>query len=358
MCTTIESEADTAIGKYICYKLFGDDSLSSAKYYAKYRKLKSSGTAHQWQQLISRKEFDRIDFSKIHGRALSLLVKGKFLKNHGLVDKYQAWITKPETDAVKYTGFVHELFEPCHNYSSVVAMPVYEQETINKQFNTLVKKAGEQPMTKYIVVRDTSGSMSNKTKGCNMSSGNVAKALALYFSEFLTGAFSHSWIEFNRSALLHYWKGNTPIEKWYSDDSHYVGNTNFQSVINLFVRIKQQGVSEKDFPEGILCISDGEFDQTDVNKTNVDVAKSTLLSGGFSQEYVDNFVIVLWNIPNEYYMGNSKTKFETYETECSNVFYFGGYSASIISFLSGKVKNARELFDAAMDQEILNLIEV
>jgi len=357
-CTTIESEADTAIAKYLCHKMFGDESLSNGKYYSKYRKMKSSGTAHSWQQLISKREFDRIDFNKIHGRALSLLVRSKFLKNHGLVDKYNAWITKPETKDVKYTGFVHELFQPCEKYYSLVSMPNHEQETINKQFSTLVKKAGEKPLTKYIVVRDTSGSMGSQAKGCNMSSNSIAKALALYFSEFLTGAFSHSWIEFNRQAKLHYWKGNSPLEKWYNDHTSAVGNTNFMSVIDLFVQIKAQGVPEKDFPEGILCISDGEFDKTQISDTNVNAAKILLLRAGFSQYYVDNFVIVLWNIPNGFYHGNSNTKFETYETNIPNVFYLGGYSASIISFLSGKVKNARELFDEAMNQEILNLVEL
>jgi len=353
-CTTIESEAGTIIAKYICNRLFGDDDY---KHYKKYRKLKSSGTAHSWQQLISRQEFDRIDFSKIHGRALSLLVRSKFLKNHGLVDKYTAWINKPDNTNVKYTGFVHELFAPCDNYRSLVSIPQHEQETINKQFDTLVRKAGDKPMTKYIVVRDTSGSMRSIAKGTNMSSNSIAKALALYFSEFLTGVFANTWIEFNKVAKLHEWVGNTPLEKWYNDKTSAIGNTNFLSVIKLFVNIKSQGVPEEDFPSGILCISDGEFDASQLGDTNVKAAKEMLLEAGFSKEYVDNFVIVLWNIPNSFYC-NSSTKFETYEGSYTNVFYFGGYSASVISFLSGKVKTARELFDAAMDQEILNMVEL
>lgn len=357
-CYTIESEADTAISKYICHKLFGDDSLSNGKYYSKYRKLKSSGTAHTWQQLISQRKFDRIDFSKIHGRALSLLVKGKFLKNHGLIDKYNTWIGDPETKDVKYTGFVHELFESCGKYCSLIAMSNHEQLTINKQFDTLVKKAGEKPMTKYIVVRDTSGSMTSLAKGTNMSSGDIAKAIALYFSEFLTGAFSNSWIEFNTTAKLYNWSGDTVLEKWYNDRTSCVGNTNFLSVIELFSYINTHNtIPEEDFPQGILCISDGEFDKTQLGDTNIESAKRTLLNAGFSKEYVDNFVIVLWNIPNEFYY-NSSTKFETYEGSYPNVFYFGGYSASVISFLSDKVKTAQELFDAAMDQEILNMVEI
>jgi hypothetical protein len=357
-CTTIESEADTIIGKFISCKLFAYSiEEAKAKHYAMYRKLKSSGTAHQWQQLISQQKFDRIDFSKIHGRALSLLVKSKFLRNHNLTEKYAEWVKKPETK-VKYTGFVHELFQSCDNYDSLVALPEYEQETINKQFDTLVQKGGEKSATKFIVVRDCSGSMNSIATGTNMSSGNVAKAIALYFSYFLTGAFSNSWIEFSRLAKLKYWKGQLPIEKWYNEDNDgYCYNTNFQSVIDLFYAIKEQGVAEKDFPTGILCISDGEFDQTSLDETNVLAAKNTLLRAGFSQQYVDDFVIVLWNIPNGFYKAKGHVTFETVSNQ-PNVFYFGGYEPSVISFLTDKIKTPRELFDSAMDQEILNMIEL
>lgn len=100
----------------------------------------------------------------------------------------------------------------------------------------------------------------------------------------------------------------------------------------------------------------GEFDRAALGRTNVDIALQALRNAGFSKEYVDNFIIVLWNIPNGYYSG--KPKFETYSSEVPNVFYFSGYSASVITFLTSKIKNAKELFEAAMDQEVLNMIEV
>lgn len=358
-CTTIESQSDTEIGKWLCSRLFSSIELKDnkeAKLYKRYRILKVSGTAHTWQQLISRREFDRIDFNAIHGRALSLMVKSKFLKKQGLLDRYNAWIAKDDTK-VKYTGFVHELFNSCSKYGTLTAMPVSEQMTINKQFATLVTKSGERGITKLIVVRDTSGSMTSEAIGCNMSSGDIAKAIALYFSEFLTGAFSAAWIEFHRDAVLHTWTGSTPLERWYNDKSGYIGNTDFLSVIRLFGQIKGSGVPECDFPEGILCISDGEFDQTALDDSNVNEARVLLEFFGFSKEYIDNFVIVMWNIPNGYYRSGGQVHFETYG-KALNVFYFGGYSASVISFLSDKIKTPEELFNAIMDQEILKMIEL
>ena len=102
-CTTVESQAANLIAKWICglwypeYKETEASDMEHAKWQAKYRRFKSSGTAHEWQKLISKRHFDRLDFSKIHGRALSLLVRSKFLKNQGLQEKYTKWVTKPTT---------------------------------------------------------------------------------------------------------------------------------------------------------------------------------------------------------------------------------------------------------------------
>lgn len=69
--------------------------MAKSSAYKAYRKLKASGTAHEWEQLISRREFSKIPsiFNKIAGRALSALVKKNdkgtsFLERHNLVEAY------------------------------------------------------------------------------------------------------------------------------------------------------------------------------------------------------------------------------------------------------------------------------
>lgn len=362
MCKTVESQADSIIGKWIASFLFGKKS-DSYDSYKQYRRMKSSGTAHEWQQLISKQQFEKIDFEKIHGRALHLLAKSKFLDNHDLRDKFTEWITSDKTTNVKSTEFVHELFEEfknvgtyhCDKYNTLSDVPVEMQALVNKKFKTLINKVKDsESYSKLIVVRDTSGSMTGTASGTKSSAYDIAKAIALYFSEFLTGEFANSFMEFNSSCKLHKWIGKTPMEKWFNDKCSYVGNTNFQSVFDKFVEIKQSGVAESDFPTGILCISDGEFDAADLNKTNVEKALSKLRFAGFSDEYINNFVIVLWNITTNYYGDGIKPKFETFGN-VKNVFYMSGYSASIVSFISDKIATARELFDAAMNQETLNI---
>jgi len=354
-CTTVESQADTLIGKWICSLLFGVKGENTGKTYKQYRKMKSSGTAHQWQQLISKGKHNLIDFNSIHGRALNLMVRSKYLDNQGLRTKYESWITKPETKDVKFTGYVHELFEGVGKQLS--AIPVARKETINKQFATLVKKGGEVDITKLIVVRDTSGSMGSICTGTKQTCFDVAKALALYFSEYLTGKFANSFIEFNSSAKMHNWNGNTPIEKWCNDSCSYVGSTDFQSVIKLFCKIKNEGVNELDFPVGIACISDTEFNPGQLGKTNVETALNTLRAAGFSEEYVSNFKIVLWNLQSNAYGRNTGKKFETFGGDVPNVYYFSGFSAATIGFLTGHIQTAAELVDEALSQEILQMIK-
>lgn len=362
-CTTLESQADTLIGRYLAKGIFNTED--KIKNYTQYRKLKASGNAHEWQQHISKQLYDSIRFGNIAGRALSLLVGSKFLENHNLVDRYTNWISSQPT--AKYTGFVHELFNPLNTSSDWRAKHIasYKEATINAQFKQLVEtgKQGVNANSKLLVVRDTSGSMMREAKGCNISSFNIAKSLALYFSEFLTGPFANSFAEFAHVCKLHQWVGNTPCDKYVNDDVSCIGNTNFQSVINLFINIKHQGVEEKDFPTGIICVSDGEFDRC-ANTSNFNIALRKLRGAGFSDEYVDNFKIILWDIPNEFYSKNIRPKFEDFAT-APNFFYLSGYDASIVSFILGgnkpeikAPKNAEELFRIAMDQELLNRVTI
>ena len=351
------SIARSMIGAWLANSLFGNVPNK----FQLYRKLKTSGAAHEWQKQISKAQFDLIDFNQIHGRALSKLVKSKFLKNQGLSEKYAEWIKKPETieKGVKYTGYPHELLEP-FNSKSLNQISDNEKSTIERQFETLVNKTKDnrENKTSFITVVDISSSMRGIITGTKYSSIHVAKSLSLFFSKFLTGNFKDTFIEFDTTCLMKSFKYNDLYHNYYHSFGSCIGSTNFQSVIDLFCKLKRDGINEKEFPTGILCISDGEFNPGSLNKTNVKTALDKLRETGFSKDYVDSFVIVLWNLTNSYsyYSLSNSTKFETKSTE-KNTFYFGGFSPSTISFLiNNKIETPEELFLKAMNQEILNLV--
>lgn len=355
-CRTLESQADTLIGRWLAKQFFPEDEKFVA--YKKYRQLKSKGTAHKWQQLISKQMYNELNFDSIAGRALAQLVGSKFLKNHGLEARYSEWIKAKPT--AKFTGFVFELFKPLGNGYYLRHIEDYKEATINAQFAQLVKtgKEGVNTNSGLLVVRDTSSSMTSQAIGCPMSAYDVAKSMALYFSEFLTGPFANSFAEFANTCTLRQWKGHTPVDKYFNDRCEAYGGTDFQSVVNLFIQLRGRGVPEKDFPTGILCVSDGEFNRCGTNtSTNFQTAIRKLRNAGFSKEYVDNFKIILWDIPNSYY-GKSETKFEDF-ADAPNFFYLSGYDPSSVAFImEGKVtpRNATELMEAALDQELLNRV--
>lgn len=369
-CKTIEAQADNIIAKWVCSILFGGKDGDYSKYKA-YRKLKSSGTAHQWQQLISQNQLLSLDFNSIAGRALAQLVSSKFLDNNKLTELYEAWVVSQPT--AKYTGFVYELFQPVKSGYRNLPLRNHEKMTINAQFFGLLEK-GRNGMLEgdngLLVVVDSSSSMTSAVPGLKISSYDVAKSMALYFSYLLKGRFEGSWMEFNGTAQIKKWVGNTPVDKLQNDKSEAYGATNFQGVATAFGNIKAQGVAESEFPSGILVVSDGCFNASSKQKSESQNLKANLLSYGFSKEYVDNFKIIIWDIPNGFY-GSSQTAFEGFD-DVPNLFYMSGFDGAGIAFLTGvekpknseapetndTPKNAAELFEAAMDQELLNLVTV
>lgn len=364
---TLEAQADTLIGRWIARNLFKEEDKIIS--YKKYRKLKTEGVAHEWQQLISKQLYKEIKFDRIAGRALQQLVNSKFLQNHGLREDYLEWIKSKPT--AKYTGFVFELFKPLDEVERDwsrrrrYTFPNIDEAsiaTINAQFNQLVKvgKEGIDTQSHFIVARDISGSMTAEAAGCGMSSYSVAKAMALYFSEFLSGPFANSYIEFADECRMVQWTGNTPYDKWVNDTNGNFGSTNFLSVATLFADLKERGVAESDFPNGVLCVSDGEFNGYSRNRTTFQHFRDILTAAGFSKEYVDNLKLVLWDIPNGHYGKKVKPTFEDF-ADAPNVFHISGYDPAAVAFLMGKGHNpcnSKELFEASMNQELLNKLQI
>jgi hypothetical protein len=162
---------------------------------------------------------------------------------------------------------------------------------------------------------------------------------------------------------MHTWVGNTPTEKFYNFRSSYIGSTNFLGVAKVFADLKKKGYEESEFPTGVLCISDGEFNYGGNKSTTFEQFKQILRQAGFSEEFVSNFKIVLWDIPNGYY-GKHTPKFEGL-ADAPNFFYMSGFDPSGIAFLTGKEiknaptpKNAEELFEEAMKQELLQMLRI
>lgn len=378
-CKTLSAQADNVIAKWICSLLYGGKADGNDyRNYKKYRQLKASGTAHQWQQLISQKRLLEIDFNTIHGRALAQLVSGKFLSNNNLETKYQAWIeSKP---IAKFTGFVYELVQGKAQHT----LKQYQKQTINAQFQQLVETAKQglqQQGLRPISVVDCSGSMSSPMYIGNgqvgkLKSIEVAMSFALFFDEMMqtNSPFKNTYLGFgNKTEMykteMYQFKGSEFVDRYFGSPRNGMGGTNFESVFDFFATFKKQHptVAESEIPNFIVCFSDGEFNGVKSKISNVEAGRQKLKAAGFSQEYCDGFGICFIDLPNTFYSRTPQTKFETYGN-VKNVYYFSGYDLSPLAFLFGadngkgqttKIPStAEELFLAAMDQEVLRMVEV
>ena len=375
-CKTLESQADNVIAKWICSLIFGSKNDEKGITYKAYREIKKTGTAHQWQQLISKGNHSEIDFNSVHGRALAAMASGKFLKNQGLEDKYQQWIaSKP---VAKFTGYPYELAQMTNT-----GVKQYQKDTINAQFNMLVevaKKGLTSAGLRPISVLDCSGSMDSPMyigsgKVGKLRSIEVAFSSAIFFNEMMDNSspFYNTYLSFSNTTEMNRFTGNNFVDKYKSTSRRGYGGTNFETVFDYLVNFKRANpnVDENLIPNFIVCFSDGEFNAVSGRvETNVEAGRRKL-SQVYSKEFCDSFGICFVDLPNTFNSyRNNKPKFETFGNS-KNTFYFSGYDLSPLGFLfgvEGKVnketgeisvpKTSEELFYASMDQELINLVEI
>ena len=391
-CDTLQKQCNAVIGRRIARFLFGNPEDTQDKIHnaVEYRKLKTSGNAHEWQKKIAQRDFLNINWDTIAGRALQKLVNSKFLENHNLEEIFDNWMLNQET--AKYTGYPYELFKDggygyeTRNSTKLINSlypKKYQRELVNKQFLQLIDIAKQDMnrQTGFIVAMDVSGSMTSKCTGSpTMSAYSVARAMALYFSYLLKGKFANTLLAFSDKVVIDKFEGGSPLEKYYNGYYKYSAcNTNFFQIAQLFGQLKAKGYPESDFPTGVVCLSDGEFDRqtgdwdttgnadwrsrsNTSRETVFEAFKNHLSKCGFSKEYVDNFKLVLWDIPNGYY-GHSSPKFEALAST-PNIFHMSGFDPAGLAFLTGTrqvtaiPRTPEELFETAMQQELIQMLSV
>lgn len=364
-------KANAIIGNYICMKLW-PKIKSVAIRQENYRKLKSSGVAHEFQQQISQEKYGELDFNKIPGRVINKLIEprnfvtinGKkiqgdgstFIDRHGLTEKFDTWLDKQPI--VKFNGYPYELFKPITGQ----AVSSRVRKTINKQFEGLIHSTIS---TNMFVALDVSPSMRERSYNNGPSALQVAASMALVFGRKLEGIFKNTFMTFSTMVECVTVEGVDAVEDFNKILRRKTwGSTDFLNVARKLVELHTKHSDESEFPTGCLVVSDGEFDRNSSNQTTFKEFLQ-ILRTSFSEEYVNNFKLVLWDVPSMHY-GTHKPRFESY-ADYPNFFYMSGFDPTGLEFLTGKVpdveeekvpQTASELFATAMDQKLLNLLLV
>ena len=367
-----------------------DLAKAFAKYvgitYKQYNKTKSSGNAHTFQKLICAREYDKLNWNHIPGRALNLLVGSKFLSNHDLKDKYVEWIMKQPV--AKFTGYPFELARRLRNargsrwgWGKEDIIPIEVKHTIDAQFKGLVEKArSDGKITENLwCCLDTSGSMNQPVDGLkDVYCSDIASSLAVFFASLNSGAFHNKVIMFDNVSKPHDMVGDSFCDRIMSLPSVGYGGTNFQSAVEEIVKIRKEHpeIPLEDYPTTVLVVSDMEFNPVSYSwisyrspreetETNFEHSKETLKTV-FPSDFVDNMKFIWWDCVARH----GVTHFEG-DSITSGCTFFSGFDGSIISMLlgedskvvdkeSGKTRQltAEELVSKALSQEILTYVQL
>lgn len=333
--------------------------------YKDYNKLKTSGTAHDFQKLICSKRFKDINWSLIPGRALSKIATEKFLKSHELEKGFTDWVIEQPT--VKFTGYVYELMKSIMSGSpwnpKVAELPVYKKITIDKQFDELIKKASEDgnPLGNVWCALDTSASMSAEVVN-GITAYDICISLGVFFSTLNQGAFHKNVVMFDAKSRPKQLNGGfCDMVKQITNEKTAWGNTNFNSVIQEIVRMRKQHpeIPVEEYPGTLLVVSDMQFDKPPRDyMTNYEHMKAELYEV-LPKEFVDNMKFIWWQV-------TGRTKDVPAEVGPGQMF-ISGFDGSIISLLlgseakeleqeKGRPLTSEEVVQLGLSQEILSYI--
>jgi len=346
-----------------------------------YRKMKASGTAHDFQKLMCAREYADIDFKTIPGKALLNLVSGKFLSNHGLYDRYVEWIKSQPV--AKFNGYPYELgaklTEKSNGYRfNPASVDLATKVTIDKQFDNLVATGGKNGGAisgNVWCALDTSGSMGCVIPGTKVTALQVCVSLGLYFSTLNKGAFHKNVIMFDSVSRVKQLSGSFS-EMWAQVPVNAMGSTNFQSVVDEIVRVREHNpaIPLSDYPQTLLVVSDMQFNPSGSywgtydkrqEMTNIEAAKSKLRSV-FPDEFVDNFKFIWWYVSD----GRPAAVNDMPSTlDDRSAYFFSGFDGATVSFLLGgdgvvdertgerRIPTMEETIGLALDQEILRMVK-
>ena len=333
-----------------------------------YREFKSDpeNSAHQFQRDMCSENWKGIDINTIPGKALFRMVsqKGRDGKSvfgrHNLEGKLIQYV---KSHPVKFNGYPYELLQAAKGDRTLV-----QTHTYNAQFDSLVKKAKEECNPELLAggvlcALDTSGSMGylgHYGYGTSVTQPiDVCVGLGLYFSSLIEGHFKNHVCMFDNTSRIIKLNG-TFCDKVDQVKRQAVawGGTNFQSVIDEIVRVRKQNPSipVEEFPKTLLVVSDMQFNPAGGNdKTNYEMASTKLRNVGLPEM---NFI--WWNVNGRY------TRDVPVKKDDKGTMLLSGMDGAVLSMFFSKDVQSKtpkqltplEAMHQALDQEILNLVEV
>ena len=327
-----------------------------------YNKVKTEGKAHDFQKLMCARQYDKIDWGKIPGKALMLITSGKFIESHNLFDSYKEWVLRQPV--VKFNGYPFELAAVVRKarMKNKGHVPFVVSHTVDAQFNQLLETAEKDgKITENVLCAlDTSGSMNTEIKGLNgITCSDVANSLAVFFAKLNKGEFHDKVMMFDDTSYPYTIVGDGYSEIVERFPRVPCGGTNFQSIVDELVKIRvaNPSIPLDEYPTTILVVSDMQFNAYG-EKTNLE-ASIEKLSEVFPSEYVDRVKWVWWDCTGRH------TDVQDDKPDDGRSFFFSGFDGAAISLLlnedekkKGERPTAADVINSALNQEALQLVDL
>lgn len=271
---------------------------------------------------MSRKRWDKIDFSKLPGQAHRRHVKAFWRNTDGRYAKYLESLERGEVKANTSTLYPYELYDMAQRSSEASAA------------NALWKNLPDYTRgNDAIVMADVSGSMWGRPL-------SVSVSLALYFAERNKGPFKGYFMTFSEKPELVTVTGSSLADKLSNiQRSSWGYNTNIVAALDA---ILQAGIRSGSVPKTLYIVSDMEFDQaaplgrSHSWSTVFEAAKAEYARHGL---YLPH--IVFWNVNGR--IGNQPAI-----AHDGNVTLVSGFSPTTFS-QAVEGKTPRELVDSVVN---------
>lgn len=359
-----------------------------------YNKLKSTGSAHDFQKIICSKEFEKLNWNHIPGIALGKLTSGKFLENHSLTDWYMEWLSGQ--DSIKFNGYPYDLMKRLTSAmtkeryawlhgaymlvgglgrSQMDRIPMIVRRTVDLQFQNLIDKVENEGKwnENVLCALDTSGSMASGTNP-NIAPIDVCISLGIYFSTLNKGHFKNKVMTFDSHSDVVTLNG-TFSEKITQIRRDAMGSTNFESIIDSLIeyRNRYRNVPLEEFPTTILVVSDMQFNpmsrplwsqrgknMASLNLDTVYTHMKRKLASAFPKEFVDSMKFIWWNVNGSH--DNMPATLED-----GGCYFLSGMDGAVVSMVLNtdekpqverKAKSMEEVATEALNQEILQYASV
>lgn len=237
------------------------------------------------ESLMSQKNWDEIDFSKIPSRA-GFLYSNAFLRREETSERYIKFIKNKNTKVNAEVLYPYECVRKALNFLWKSTGNENKIEIINKYWDNLKDYINNAKFNGIAVV-DTSGSMSGRPI-------EVALSLGLYCAEKNKGEFKDKFITFSERPEIVKLEGDTFFEKVSNmNKANWGFNTDIEKVYNLLLSIAiESGCSQEEIPQNLIIISDMQFDSGCVEGVStLESAKQKWKDFGYTMPH-----LVFWNV--------------------------------------------------------------